>query len=88
MSFESLLLYKGEGTYYKVLKIVSLILLLFLLLFGKTLFVYVMGFLFFGSPDEEFIMNEIGEPCIVGESWAEEDFFQVTVTAITFSESD
>ena len=83
-----MLLYKEEPTYYKALKIVSLILLLFLLLFGKMFFVYVMGFLFFGSPDEEFIMNEIGESCIVGESWAEEDFFQVTVTAIIFSESD
>lgn len=46
-----------------------------------------MGFLFFGSPDEEFIINEIGEPCIVSESWDEEDFL-VTVTAITFSEND
>ena len=32
-------------------------------------------------------MNEIGVPCIVGESWDEEDFL-VTVTAITFSEND
>lgn len=46
-----------------------------------------MGFLFFGSPDEEFIINEIGEPCIVGESWDKKDFL-VTVTVITFSESD
>ena len=46
-----------------------------------------MGFLFFGSPDEEFIINEIGEPCIVGESCDKKDFL-VTVTVITFSESD
>lgn len=62
------------------------VLITFLLLFGKMLFIYIMGFLFFGSPNEEFIINEMGAPLIVGESWDEKNFFQITITEITFLE--
>ena len=64
------------------------VLIAFLLLFGKMLYIYILGFCFFGSSNEEFMMNELGDPLIVGESWNEEDVFQVTVAEITFSEKN
>ena len=73
--------------------IAFLIIVTFLLLFGKTLFMYVMGFLFLGSPFDEFTINHMGNPLVVGESWNEEevdyeDYFQVTVADITSSEEN